>query len=51
MYLSKTCREEKIIRMLLIIRTLLFAVIWSQEAHSWSGLNYMYKAKYKTLEN
>ena len=34
-----------------IIRTLLFAAIWSHEAHSWSGLNYMYIAKYKTLEN
>ena len=34
-----------------IIRTLLFATIWSHEAHFWSHLNYMYETKYKTLEN
>ena len=27
------------------------AVIWPYLAHSWSGLNYMCKTKYKTLGN
>ena len=31
--------------------TLLFAAIWPHEAHRWSGLNFIYEAKYKTLEN
>ena len=29
----------------------LFAAIWSHLAHSWPGLKYMCKAKYKTLRN
>ena len=29
----------------------LFATIWSNLAHSWPGLKYMCKAKYKTLGN
>ena len=29
----------------------LFAAIWSCLAHSWPGLKYMCKAKYKTLGN
>ena len=29
----------------------LFAAIWSQLAHSWPGLKYICKAKYKTLGN
>ena len=27
------------------------AVIWSHLAHSWPSLNYMCKAKYKTIRN
>ena len=34
-----------------MVRPLLFAAISSHEDHSWSGLTYMYEAKYNTIEN
>ena len=45
-YIDKKIDRERAI----ILPALLFAATtWSNLAHSWLGLNYMCKAKYKTL--
>ena len=46
----KRCSDKKAER-LIKSAAFLFAAIWLHLAHSWSGVKYMCKAKYKTLGN
>ena len=47
----KRYSNKKIERVIKSPAFLFSAAIWSNLAHFWSGLNYMCKAKYKTLGN
>ena len=48
----KQCNDKKVEKVVIKSLLLLFsAAIWSHLAHSWYGLNFMCKAKYKTLGN
>ena len=47
----KECSDKKLERVIKSLAFLFSAAIWSHLAHSWPGLNFMCKAKYKTLGN
>ena len=47
----KRYSDKKTKRLIKSPAFLLSVEIWSYLAHSWSGLNYIYKTKYKTLGN
>ena len=47
----KRYSDKKVERMIKSSAFLCSAVIWSYLAHSWPGLNFLCKARYKTLEN
>ena len=50
-YSDKKTERERERRVIKSLAFLFSAAIWPYLAHSRSGLNYMCKAKYKTLEN
>ena len=47
----KRCSDKNIERVIKAPAFFFVAKVWSHLPHSWPGLKYMCKAKYKTLEN